>query len=60
MVVLSLYFIVIYRCVAIARAARDRLGVFLAMGMLALFSCQVLINLAVVVGLLPTTGVPLL
>jgi len=59
MVVLSLYFIVIYRCVAIARAARDRLGVFLAMGMLALFSCQVLINLAVVVGLLPTTGVPL-
>jgi len=59
LVVLSLYFIVIYRCIAIARAARDRLGVFLAMGMVALFSCQVLINLGVVVGLMPTTGVPL-
>jgi len=58
-IVLSLYFVVIYRCIAIARAARDRLGVFLAMGMAALFACQVLINIGVVVGLMPTTGVPL-
>ncbi len=59
LIVLSLYFIVIYRCIAIARAARDRLGVFLAMGMVALFACQVLINVGVVLGLAPTTGVPL-
>jgi rod shape determining protein RodA len=59
LVVLSLYFVVIYRGIAIARAARDRLGVYLAIGMIALFSCQVLVNLAVVVGLMPTTGVPL-
>jgi len=59
MVVLSLYFVVTYRCIAIARAARDRLGVFLSMGMAALFSCQVLVNIGVVVGLMPTTGVPL-
>jgi len=59
LIVLSLYFIVIYRCIAIARAARDRLGVFLAMGMVALFACQVLINVGVVLGLMPTTGVPL-
>jgi rod shape determining protein RodA len=59
MIVLSLYFVVIYRCIAIARSARDRLGVFLAMGMVALFACQVLINIGVVVGLMPTTGVPL-
>ena len=59
LVVLSLYFIVIYRCIAIARTARDRLGVFLAMGMVALFACQVLINVGVVLGLMPTTGVPL-
>ncbi len=59
LVVLSLYFIVIYRCIAIARTARDRLGVFLAMGMVALFACQGLINVGVVLGLMPTTGVPL-
>ena len=59
LIVLSLYFVVIYRCIAIARAARDRLGVFLAMGMVALFACQVLVNIGVVAGLMPTTGVPL-
>jgi rod shape determining protein RodA len=59
LIVLSLYFVVIYRCIAIARAARDRLGVFLSMGMVALFACQALVNIGVVVGLLPTTGVPL-
>ena len=59
LVVLSLYFIVIYRCIAIARASRDLLGVYLAMGMMALFACQVLINIGVVLGLMPTTGVPL-
>jgi rod shape determining protein RodA len=59
LIVLSLYFVVIYRCIAIARAARDRLGVFLAMGMVALFACQALVNIGVVVGLMPTTGVPL-
>jgi rod shape determining protein RodA len=59
LVVLSLYFIVIYRCIAIARAARDLLGVYLAMGIAALFACQVLINIGVVLGLMPTTGVPL-
>jgi rod shape determining protein RodA len=59
LVVLSLYFVVIYRCIAIARAARDLLGVYLAMGMAALFACQVLINIGVVLGLMPTTGVPL-
>ena len=59
LVVLSLYFVVIYRCIAIARAARDLLGVYLAMGTVALFACQVLINIGVVLGLMPTTGVPL-
>jgi rod shape determining protein RodA len=59
LVVLGLYFVVIYRCIAIARAARDRLGVFLAMGMVALFACQALVNIGVVVGMMPTTGVPL-
>jgi rod shape determining protein RodA len=59
MVVLALYFVVIYRCIAIARAARDLLGVYLAMGAMALFACQVLINIGVVLGLMPTTGVPL-
>jgi rod shape determining protein RodA len=56
---LGLYFVVIYRCLATARAARDRLGVFLAIGVVCVFAGQALLNIGVVVGMLPTTGVPL-
>jgi rod shape determining protein RodA len=59
LVVLMLYFTIIYRCIAIARAARDRLGVYLVMGVVLVIGGQALLNIGVVVGLLPTTGVPL-
>lgn len=57
--VLALYFIVFHRCVATARAARDRLGSFLAMGVACVYGGQALLNIGVVLGILPTTGVPL-
>src|SRR5207245_10979783 len=60
LLLLSLYFVIIYRCCATARAARDRLGVYLATGVVCVFACQALLNIGVVVRLLPTTGVPLL
>jgi rod shape determining protein RodA len=56
---LCLYFVIIYRCIMAARGARDRLGVFLAMGVTCVFGGQVALNVGVVLGLLPTTGVPL-
>ncbi|HYS04111.1 MAG TPA: rod shape-determining protein RodA [Candidatus Dormibacteraeota bacterium] len=59
MLALGLYFVIIYRCLATARAARDRLGVFLAIGVVCTFAGQALLNIGVVVGMLPTTGVPL-
>jgi rod shape determining protein RodA len=58
-IVLGLYFLLFYRCVATARAARDRTGVFLAMGVACVYGGQTLINIGVVLGILPTTGVPL-
>ena len=59
MILLGLYFVIIYRCIATARIARDRLGIFLAAGVVCVFAGQALLNIGVVVGLLPTTGVPL-
>jgi rod shape determining protein RodA len=59
LLVLSLYFLIIHRCCAIARASRDSLGVYVATGVVSIFACQTLLNIGVVVGLLPTTGVPL-
>jgi rod shape determining protein RodA len=58
-IVLGLYLLVFYRCVATARAARDSLGAFLAMGVACVFGGQALLNIGVVLGVLPTTGVPL-
>jgi rod shape determining protein RodA len=57
--VLALYFVVLTRCVATARGARDRLGAFIAMGVACVYGGQALINIGVVLGVLPTTGVPL-
>ncbi len=59
LLVLALYFVIIYRCCAVARASRDSLGVYVAAGVVCVFACQALLNIGVVVGLLPTTGVPL-
>jgi len=59
LLMLGLYFVIIYRCLATARSARDRLGVFLSIGVVCTFAGQALLNIGVVVGMLPTTGVPL-
>src|SRR5437867_11274700 len=58
-VVLGLYFLVFYRCAVTARAARDRLGALIAVGVACVFAGQTLLNIGVVLGVLPTTGVPL-
>ncbi len=56
---LFLYGVVLYACVLTARAARDRLGLFLAMGVAALLGAQIVINIGVILGLMPTAGIPL-
>ena len=49
----------IYRLVRIAKNAADRFGCYLSGGMAALIGIQVLINIAVVCGCIPPTGIPL-
>ena len=49
----------IYEGIKIAYNARDRLGGYLATGITALISAQLLINIAVVTGSIPPTGIPL-
>jgi rod shape determining protein RodA len=56
---LILYGVLLYSCVQTARAARDRLGLFLAMGVAALLGSQIIINIGVILGLMPTAGIPL-
>ena len=45
--------------IEISRKARDRFGIFLAMGIVAMIFWQLVINLGGVLGLIPLTGVTL-
>lgn len=57
--VLFLFLIIAWRGIVIASQAVDPLGYFLALGItFSIFTCA-LINIGVVIGILPTTGVPL-
>jgi len=56
---LLLYGILLYGCVESARAARDRLGLFLCMSIATLLGSQIIINIGVILGLMPTAGIPL-
>lgn len=57
--VLAIYFILILLIIRIARRAKDKLGFLIALGIGALLSFQVFINIGVVSSLLPNTGIPL-
>jgi cell division protein FtsW len=58
-IVLSLYALLVYKGVKVALKAPDRYGTFLAFGLTLVIGLQALINSAVVMGLLPTKGLPL-
>ena len=56
---LGLFFYLIYLGVKIALNSEDLLGFYLALGITSMIAIQVIINLGVVVGLFPVTGVTL-
>jgi rod shape determining protein RodA len=58
-VVLTLYLFLIIQALQIAKASRDRGGTFLAISLISFFVFHILINVAMQIGLLPTTGIPL-
>ena len=57
--VMSLYAIYILNGARVAARARDRFGILLVVGLLSMFTFHVLYNTAMVVGLVPVTGIPL-
>lgn len=57
--VLTLFFVILWRGIRIARSSTDRTGRFLALGITLMICLQGLINMAVVTGLLPTKGIAL-
>ncbi len=57
--VLGLFGIVLFNGIRIAGSARDRLGTLLAIGVTVLFTVHVFVNIAMTIGLVPITGIPL-
>lgn len=57
--VLSCFGLILWRGLATAAAAADRFGAILALGITVMVTFQAFFNISVVLGLLPTKGIPL-
>jgi rod shape determining protein RodA len=57
--VLLLYFIVLMRLVHNAQTAPDRGGAVVILGVVAVLTFHILVNVGMVIGLMPVTGIPL-
>jgi rod shape determining protein RodA len=57
--VLLLYLLLLMRLVHNAQTAPDRAGAFVIMGVVAVLTFHVLVNIGMVVGYMPVTGIPL-
>jgi rod shape determining protein RodA len=58
-VALGLYFLLLMQIVQNAQTASDKAGMYLCMGVAALLLFHVLVNVGMVVGRMPVTGIPL-
>lgn len=59
MVVIAMYMVLIYRCYRVAWAQQGSFEFFLSFGITSLIAWEVVFNIAVVTGLLPSTGISL-
>ncbi len=59
LVALSLYMALLLRLVQNAQRANDRAGMYVVMGAAAVLGFHVLVNVAMVIGYMPVTGIPL-
>jgi rod shape determining protein RodA len=57
--VLLLYFLILMRLIQNAQTASDLPGTFIIMGIVAVMIFQIAVNIGMVVGLMPVTGIPL-
>ncbi|NLW55175.1 MAG: rod shape-determining protein RodA [Firmicutes bacterium] len=56
---LSLYFILIWRCLVIIQQSKDKYGTLVATGIMAMFIFHILENIGMNIGIMPITGIPL-
>jgi rod shape determining protein RodA len=57
--VLSLYALIVYRCLIVAIGSLDKEGTLVAGGVFTMLLFQVLVNVGMTMGIMPVTGIPL-
>lgn len=57
--VVMAYAVIFVRGITVAYLAKDRLGALIVVGVIAMFLCHVIINIGMVVGMMPITGLTL-
>ena len=57
--VLVLYALLLWRAIRIAYLAKDPFGTYLATGVASMFAIQMFVNVGMVIGIMPITGIPL-
>ncbi|HVF08561.1 MAG TPA: FtsW/RodA/SpoVE family cell cycle protein [Actinomycetota bacterium] len=57
--VLGLFALLIWRAIRIAYISKDPFGTYLATGVASMFTIQVFVNIGMVIGIMPITGIPL-
>jgi cell division protein FtsW len=58
-VVLLCFVVIVWRGLRVAMHAPDRFGAFLAIGLTTMMAVQAFVNISVVLGMMPTKGIPL-
>ena len=58
-ITLALLLALVFRSIAVAMTPRDTLGMFIVIGVVGMFFGHIVINVGMVIGFLPSTGIPL-
>ena len=59
LVVFGLYFVILFRCIMIMRNTTNTYGYYITTGIFTMFLFHFLINVGMVMGIMPITGIPL-
>jgi rod shape determining protein RodA len=58
-IVLGLFALLLWRAIRIAYLSKDAFGTYLATGVASMFAIQMFVNVGMVIGIMPITGIPL-
>ena len=59
MFVLALFALLLWRAIRIAYLSKDPFGTYVAVGIASMFAIQIFVNVGMVIGIMPITGIPL-